>query len=88
MRSLTIKGRDIPVRSRLRKERKDLEKKGHRFPVPEYEKAFKTMDAVFEVIFDQETMAFIDEELDDAQTNRLWTAFVAETFGLPDEVKN
>ena len=56
--------------------------------MPEYEKAFKTMDAVFEVIFDQETMAFIDEELDDAQTNRLWTAFVAETFGLPDEIKN
>ena len=88
MRTISVRGRDFQVRSLKRKERKALEKEGHRLPIPIYQDAFKTMDAVFEIIFDEETMAFIDDELDDAEAGELWQAFQAETFGAPDEIKN
>lgn len=88
MRTISVRGRDFQIRSLKRKERKALEAEGHRLPVPIYQDAFKTMDAVFVIIFDEETMAFIDEELDDAEAGELWQAFQAETFGAPDEIKN
>ena len=88
MRTISVRGRDFQIRSLKRKERKALEQKGHRLPVPIYQDAFKTMDAVFEIIFDEETMAFIDDELDDAEAGEIWQAFQAETFGAPDEIKN
>jgi len=87
MREITVEGRHFLVRGLTRGEVKALKTDGINLLDLSMASADDAIDAVFEIVFDEDTRRAIDGMVNSAAMS-LWQAVLKETYGAGDEEKN
>jgi len=89
MRTVTIKGREIMVRSLTRREVRDMKDLGFGSAmfIPDVKTISEAWDTALSTVLPKEDLTYLDD-LPNKESKPVWEAILAETYGAEEEEKN